>query len=70
MNIITVIVDKLPESALACKYASHEWEPVRGEVLVTCDLTGERGSMDRLSFITRRCFVCPLAEEAEEEVQE
>jgi len=62
MRIIQIIVDELPESTLACKYASHEWEPVRGEVLVTCDLTGERGSMDRLSFITRRCLDCLLEE--------
>lgn len=62
MKIIQILVDELPESTLACKYASHEWDPVCGEVLVTCDLTCERGTMDKLSFIIRLCSDCLLVE--------
>lgn len=72
MNIIKVIVDELPKSVLECDFAIHEWEHALGEVLVTCELTNEQGSMDKLSFITRLCLDCPLREVMNEfpEVQE
>lgn len=66
MRIIKAIVDKLPKSTLECDFGIHEWNSNLGEVLVTCELMPhEQGSMDELSFITRRCLDCPL-----EEVQE
>lgn len=67
MRIIKVIVDRLPESALACDFANHEWEYVSGKVLVECECDHAQCRMSKVAFITRRCSVCPLVEEAEEE---
>ena len=66
MRIITVIVDKLPESALACDFANHEWEHASGKVLVECECDHAQCRMSKVEFITRRCSACPLVEEAEE----
>ena len=66
MRVNKAIVDKLPKSTLECDFGIHEWNCNLGEVVVTCELRPhEQVSMDKLSFITLRCFDCPL-----EEVQE
>ena len=63
MRVNKAIVDKLPKSTLECDFGIHEWNCNLGEVLVTCDLMpNEQTSMDKLSFITCRCFDCPLVE--------
>ena len=67
MNIIKVIVDKLPNATNQCHLHKSTWDNEKMEMTVSCSIRDEMFVMSLDYYIKNCCPNCPLEEVQESE---